>query len=124
MSASAMPTIAEVHSKAKQAVAVVSKCGACGRVCGVPSPRCPFCGSAETEIEEETAAGRLLSHTVIYVAGGAFTMYVPYAYVLVELDSGARVSGWVLGEEIEHLKPDGRLRAVPHDGQGLQFVHT
>ena len=48
----------------------------------------------------------------------------PTVEVEVELDSGARVSGWVLGEEIEHLKPDGRLRAVPHDGQGLQFVHT
>jgi hypothetical protein len=118
----ALPTLAEIAAKAKQGIAVATKCGPCGFASGVPSPRCPRCASTEIEVREEAAAGRLVSYSLVYVAGDAFSMYKPYAYSLVELDSGARVSGWVLAEEIDDLAIGNRVRAVAHEGQALLFT--
>jgi len=117
-----LPTLAEVAAKAQAGHAYVTNCGGCGYSSGVPSPRCPRCASANIELREEAASGTIVSFSITYVAGEAFAMYKPYAYVIVELGSRARVSGWVLAEEIDDLAIGKQVRAVAHEGQALNFT--
>jgi uncharacterized OB-fold protein len=117
-----LPSPECVAARARAGVAIITECKACGRFSGVPAPRCVRCASREVRHFEDAGIGKLVSYSIIYVTGKSYGMYRPYAYVLVRLDGGATIAGWVLAEEIDSLGPGKSVRAVEHEGPGMLFT--
>jgi uncharacterized OB-fold protein len=56
---------------------------------------CPRCGSRELGVHEFVPTGKVVSFTLQGVASDKFFNEAPFAYVVVELDDGGRLSGWM-----------------------------
>ncbi|MCI4347620.1 MAG: OB-fold domain-containing protein [Thermoplasmata archaeon] len=84
--------------------------------------RCPRCG--ELDLAEFTLSGTgvVAAFTLQNVPADEFVNEAPYAYVLVDLDEGGRISGWMPA-----VKSDGdlaigdRVQWVPSYKPGVQF---
>ena len=95
----------------------------CGFLTATWGLRCPTCGGTEfTEVELATT-GRIAAFTVQTVPSDEFLNDAPYAYVLVDLDGGGRVAGWMpgIGSDTE-LAIGRRVRYAPGYKPGVQFV--
>lgn len=68
---------------------------ACGFATATWSLVCPQCGRRDLAEADLGAEGRLAAFTVLTVPSDEFLNDAPYAYVLVDLDGGGRVSGWI-----------------------------
>ncbi len=63
-----------------------------------------------------------MAFTVVHVPGEELLNEAPYAYVVVELDGGGRVTGWVGSVRAEEELPIGsRVHRVASYKPGLQF---
>lgn len=56
---------------------------------------CPNCGKSNFSVIEFNPAGKILTYTIQHVAPEAYLKEVPYAWAVIELDDGVRVTGWV-----------------------------
>ena len=56
---------------------------------------CPVCHSPDLEVTEFSKEGKVLTYTIQFVAPEQFMNEVPYAWAVVELDDGPRVTGWI-----------------------------
>ncbi|MHB1907253.1 MAG: Zn-ribbon domain-containing OB-fold protein [Nitrososphaerales archaeon] len=56
---------------------------------------CPKCGSSKLEKKEFAKEGRVITYTIQQVAPEQFLNEVPYAWAVVELDDGPKVTGWI-----------------------------
>jgi len=70
-------------------------CTDCGQHLLPPRPACYACGSRAVTIEEQPRTGTVESHTVVYRPPSAFADLAPFPVAVVELDSGARLTGRV-----------------------------
>ena len=70
-------------------------CDDCGTVLVPPRPACYACGSREVYVEEQPRAGEVVSYTAVHTPPPAFAEDAPYTVAIVELDSGARLTGRV-----------------------------
>ncbi len=99
------------------------RCPHCGLVTatwGLACARCGKVGLAETEL---TPRGRVSAFTILHVPGDEFLNEAPYAYVVVDLDGGGRITGWMSGVHQEkELKIGERVRFEPSYKPGVQFV--
>jgi uncharacterized OB-fold protein len=70
--------------------------------------------AGEFEYKEYSGRGRVLTHTLISAAPTGFEKEVPYTLVVVELEGGGRLLGW-LGESIaaSDLAIDMEVQVVP-----------
>lgn len=95
---------------------------ACGYVSATWALVCPQCGQrdlAETALAKE---GTLRAVTVQHVPSDEFLNEAPYAYVLVALDGGGTVAGWIEGVRADsELTIGDRVRFRPSYKPGLQF---
>lgn len=74
----------------------------------------------ETKLAER---GSVVAFTVLTVPGDEFLNDAPYAYVVVELDGGGRVTGWMPSVKAEaELAIGTRVRFVPGYKPGVQFA--
>jgi len=91
-----------------------SRCKACGFTTFPPRADCPECLSGEFEFTEYSGRGVVYSHTTITAAPTGFEDMAPYTVVLVELEGGGRLVGW-LGETVpqEQLKIGLPVQTVP-----------
>ena len=66
-----------------------------------PMLRCPKCKSGTIERRQFSNTGTVVSYTIQSVASEAFLNETPFAFALVQLDDGPRVSGWIpwIGKE-------------------------
>jgi uncharacterized OB-fold protein len=99
------------------------KCPNCGLVTATWAFACPRCGHAERAEVPLALAGTVVSFTVLTVPGDEFLNDAPYAYVVVELDGGGCVTGWmptVQNEADVHI--GDRVRFAPSYKPGVQFV--
>ena len=95
---------------------------ACGFVSATWALVCPACGRRDLAETELLPTGRVVAATVQTVPADEFLNEAPYAYVVVELDGGGRVSGWVAGVPPETEVPPGtRVKFVPSYKPGVQF---
>jgi len=69
---------------------------ACGFVTATWGLRCPRCGDPLVEAELGRR-GTIAALSVQTVPSDEFLNDAPYAYVLVDLEGGGRVAGWVRG---------------------------
>lgn len=80
---------------------VVQRCRACGRLRGDIGSACPFCGGREWDWHPVSGKGVIYSYGIVTQAiQPAFRDWVPYPFVLVELDE-QRAEPWRWGLEDE-----------------------
>lgn len=72
-----------------------STCADCGEIHVPPRPTCPDCGSRDVVAEEQPRTGTVVSYTEVRVPPETFAAEAPYTVAVVELDSGARLTGRV-----------------------------
>jgi uncharacterized OB-fold protein len=70
---------------------------ACGFVTATWGLVCPRCGQRDLAEAELSGRGKLVAYSVQNVPSDEFLNDAPYAYVVVELDEGGRITGWIDG---------------------------
>ncbi len=99
------------------------RCRSCGHRTATWGLACARCGAAELEELTLSDRGRVVAFTVLNVPGDEFVNDAPYAYVVVELDGGGRITGWMPTVRDENgLAPGARVRFQPGYKPGVQFV--
>jgi uncharacterized OB-fold protein len=94
----------------------------CGFVTATWGLVCPRCGQRDLAEVQLSGKGRLVAFTVQNVPGDEFLNDAPYAYVVVELDEGGRITGWIDGVRAEsELREGGRVEWVPTYKPGVHF---
>lgn len=56
---------------------------------------CPVCHGSDLERAEFAKEGKIITYTIQQVAPEQFMNEVPYAWAIVELDEGPKVTGWI-----------------------------
>lgn len=96
---------------------------ACGYASATWGLRCPRCGVADLTETTLAETGRIVAVSVQSVPSEEFLNEAPYAFVLVELDDGARITGWIAGVAAPGAVEIGdRVRFLPSYKPGVQFV--
>lgn len=98
------------------------RCANCGLVTATWGLACSRCGADELVEAELATRGKVAAFTVLSVPGDEFLNDAPYAYVVVELDGGGRVTGWMPSVRREaDLVIGERVRVTPSYRAGVQF---
>lgn len=93
----------------------------CGFVTATWGLRCPRCGDRLRSIDLPDR-GRVVALTVQNVPSDEFLSEAPYAYVVVELEGGGRVTGWMPGISEDAQLPIGTpVQLVGSAQPGVQF---
>ena len=71
------------------------KCTKCGHKQIDILEFCPICHSPDLKKEEFSTSGTVVTYTIQLVAPEQFMNEVPYAWAIIELDEGPRVTGWI-----------------------------
>ena len=84
--------------------------------------RCPACGQAALAEFEVSGRGRIAAFTVQTVPSDEFLNDAPYAYVIVALEEGGRLTGWMPSvRRDEDLAIGDRVRWVASYKPGVVF---
>lgn len=95
---------------------------ACGFASATWSLVCPRCGQRDLTEAALASEGRLVAVSVQHVPTDEFVNEAPYAYVLVALDGGGTVAGWMPGGvSTAELRIGDRVRFRPSYKPGVQF---
>ncbi|MBI2078840.1 MAG: OB-fold domain-containing protein [Euryarchaeota archaeon] len=101
------------------------ECTACRHRAITPTARCAKCGSDKVTTATFANDGKVVTFTIQTVASEQFLNEVPFAWVVVELDGGPRVSGWVPFVSRPGDLPVGqRVRFTPSYKPGMMFEKT
>jgi uncharacterized OB-fold protein len=121
MAPSTHPTMAEARELQRDGKLVAWQCGKCQRTWAAPSYRC-VCGGEDIKLKELPVEGNVVSYTIQRVAAEEFINDVPFAWAVIKLDDGTRLSGWVgYVSEPKDLPMGARVKYVPGYKPGLQF---
>ena len=102
-----------------------TRCAACGKVQVTWALACPRCGARQLEEATLSPLGRIVAGTIVRVASDEFVNDAPYAYVLVELDGGGRLAGWIPGvRSLDEIRPGAPVRFAPSYKPGIHFERT
>lgn len=94
----------------------------CGFVTVTWGLRCPRCGRYDLAEFALTGKGTVAAFTVQNVPSDEFVNDAPYAYVLVDLDEGGRISGWMPSVRApSDLSIGDRVHWVSSYKPGVQF---
>ncbi|MCI4341039.1 MAG: OB-fold domain-containing protein [Thermoplasmata archaeon] len=94
----------------------------CGFVTATWGLLCPRCGARDLEEQPLSGRGRVVASTVQTVPAEGFVNDAPYAYVVVELEEGGRITGWIPGIRQPMEIPAGaRVHWVSSPRAGVQF---
>jgi uncharacterized OB-fold protein len=74
---------------------LAAECRDCDAVLVPPRPACHGCGSRRVSIAEQPTTGAVYSYTEVVRPPTAFEALAPFTVAVVELDSGARLTGRV-----------------------------
>jgi uncharacterized OB-fold protein len=99
------------------------RCRHCGLVTATWGLACSRCGQSDLEDVDLAPDGQVVAFTILHVPGDEFLNDAPYAYVVVELDGGGRITGWMPTVRSEaDLAMGERVRFRPSYKPGVQFV--
>jgi uncharacterized OB-fold protein len=91
----------------------IPRCGRCGQWIWQPRPLCWRCQAPDPEWTRVSGAGRVVSWTVIRPPTlPAYAELAPFVVLLVELDEGVRLLGYLVDEEGRVPKTDGCAEGV------------
>ena len=88
---------------------------ACGFATATWGLVCPKCGARDLTETTLSGRGRVVAYSIQHVPSDEFLNDAPYAYVVVELDEGGRLTGWM-----ESVKTPDQLAL----GQRVQWVSS
>jgi uncharacterized protein len=71
------------------------KCASCGHQQIDILEFCPVCHKSTLEKVQFAGEGKVVTYTIQLVAPEQFMNEVPYAWAIVELDEGPKVTGWI-----------------------------
>src|SRR5208337_3774879 len=71
------------------------RCSTCGHMQIDIIDFCPVCHSDNLKLTEFAKEGKVLTYTIQFIAPEQFMNEVPYAWTVVELDGGPKVTGWI-----------------------------
>jgi uncharacterized OB-fold protein len=98
------------------------RCEACGFRTATWALLCPRCGARALREAPLSGRGRVVAGTVQTVPADEFVNDAPYAYVVVDLDEGGRVTGWMpVVRTPDALRLGRRVRWTPSYRPGLVF---
>ena len=60
-----------------------------------PMVRCPKCRGKDVGTREFSTTGTVVSYTIQSVASEAYMNETPFAFAIIQLDGGPKVSGWI-----------------------------
>ncbi len=101
------------------------RCPGCGTITATWGLACARCGRPGLEEHGLSDRGRIVAFTVLTVPGDEFLNEAPYAYVVVELEGGGRVSGWMPGIRVEgNVAIGDPVRFVASYKPGVQFARA
>ena len=107
-------------AKAKEGKVLVARCNKCNNIQLATILYCLKCNSDNLEHEEVDGEGRVITYTILHVAPEGYEQYTPYAWVILELDNGVRVSGFLADVKTPADLPlDSRVRIKGYDGRGI-----
>jgi uncharacterized OB-fold protein len=69
------------------------RCTSCGKRLIPPRPACYACGSRDVEIEPQPETGTVVSYTEVARPPSEFADLAPFTVAIVELETGARLTG-------------------------------
>jgi uncharacterized OB-fold protein len=99
------------------------RCRSCGLVTATWGIACLRCGTPGLEEAQLAPRGTVVSFTLLSVPGDEFLNDAPYAYVVVDLDGGGRITGWMPAAKTESdVRIGDRVRFAPSYKPGVQFV--
>lgn len=99
------------------------RCADCGLITATWGLACSRCGHRRLEEAELATKGRVAAFTILTVPSEEFLNEAPYAYVVVDLDGGGRVTGWMPTVRHEHeIEIGDRVHYVPSYKPGVQFA--
>jgi uncharacterized OB-fold protein len=99
------------------------RCAACGLTTATWGLACPRCGRPELREIVLATEGAVVAFTILSVPGDDFLNDAPYAYVVVELDGGGRITGWMPSiRDPTQLAIGDRVRFVASYKPGVQFA--
>jgi len=99
------------------------RCPSCGLITATWNLACPRCGRLGLEEHTLPSTGKVVAFTLLTVPGDEFLNDAPYAYVVVELDGGGRITGWMPSvRTVDGLTIGARVRFHPSYKPGVQFV--
>jgi uncharacterized OB-fold protein len=99
------------------------RCPHCQFVTATWGLACPRCGGAELVETPLAANGHVVAFTLQTVPGDEFLNEAPYAYVVVELDGGGRITGWMPAVKAEgDLEIGDAVHYVSGYKPGVQFA--
>ncbi len=99
------------------------RCPNCGLITATWGLACPRCGKADLEETALSPRGKVTAFTVLSVPGDEFLNDAPYAYVVVELEGGGRITGWMPTVKSENdLSIGTAVHFVPGYKPGVQFA--
>ena len=106
----------------------IQRCPACKRWLWQPRPICSHCRRPDPEWTAVTGAGFVASWTVMRPPTlPAYADKVPFVILLVELDQGVRLIGYLVDDQAELCRSDGSAEGIEigmrvalrfHDQQG------
>ncbi|HYB78871.1 MAG TPA: OB-fold domain-containing protein [Thermoplasmata archaeon] len=99
------------------------RCANCGLITATWGLACTRCGRFPLDEAELSPKGKVVAFTILTVPGDEFLNDAPYAYVVVDLDGGGRVTGWMPSVRAENeLAIGDRVHFVTSYKPGVQFA--
>ena len=99
------------------------RCANCGLITATWGLACSRCGRYPLDETELSTRGTVAAFTILTVPGDEFLNDAPYAYVVVDLDGGGRVTGWMPSVRAENeLAIGDRVHFVTSYRPGVQFA--
>jgi uncharacterized OB-fold protein len=99
------------------------RCANCGLVTATWGLACSRCGRFPLDETALSPKGKVVAFTILTVPGEEFLNDAPYAYVVVDLDGGGRVTGWMPTVRAENEIAIGdRVHFVTGYKPGVQFA--
>ena len=110
----------ELIAKVKDGKVLAYKCKKCSNMQLATIVFCNKCYSQDFEVVEVEGKGKIVTYTIQKVAPVEYEKYAPYAWVVVRLDAGFNVSGFLLGvASPKDLPINARIKIVGHDERGM-----
>lgn len=113
---------------------IAAHCTDCDTRLVPPRPACYACGSRELELEAQPERGEIVSYTEVRTPAPAFADLAPFTVAIVELESGARLTGRVdapydrveigLPVSFSVREPDPATKAIAFEHESEWPIHV
>ena len=107
-------------TKVKDGKVLAYKCKKCGHMQLATIVFCSKCYSDDFEAVEVEGKGKVVTYTIQNVAPAEYEKYAPYAWVVVRLDAGFNISGFLPGvDSPKNLQINATIKIVGYDEKGI-----